>query len=144
MFLTIWLKYFFDVKSPMETPLDSSFFTHNFFFSYQSGYIWPYTWFFFSVRSKTFLYDSIWLKNFNFCQKSYGKKTRVNFFSHKIDQKVASIFASISYYAQKLNENQQNGSMLGVKDILGTQQDINLFKRNCVIWKFIRRLKDFA
>ena len=62
-----------------------------------------------------------------------GRKLESIFFTHKIDQKVASIFASISYYAQKLNENQQNGSMLGVKDILGTQKDINLFKRNSVI-----------
>ena len=36
-----------------------------------------------SVRSKTFLYDSIWLKNFNFCQKSYGNKTRIIFFYTK-------------------------------------------------------------
>ena len=80
MFSTIWPKNFFGVKSHMGTPLDSIFFPHIFFFSYRSGHIWPYRWFFFSVRSKTLLYDSIWPKNFNFCQKSYGKKTRFNFF----------------------------------------------------------------
>ena len=51
--------------------------------SYRSGHIWSFRSKTFSVRSKTFLYDSIWLKNFNFWQKSYGNKTRVNFFIDK-------------------------------------------------------------
>ena len=80
MFLTIWLKNFILAKSPMGTLLDCNFFTHNFFFSYRFGHIWPFRSKKNSVRSKTILYDSIWLKNFNFCQKAYGKKSRFHFF----------------------------------------------------------------
>ena len=36
MFVTIWLNNFFGSKSPMGTPLESIFSTHNFFFQLQS------------------------------------------------------------------------------------------------------------
>ena len=67
----------------MGTPLDSNFCTDTKIFQFRPGYIWAYKSKSFSVRLMTFVYYSIWTKNFNFCQKSYRKKTRIFFFTHK-------------------------------------------------------------
>ena len=79
-------------------------FFYTFFFSYRSGHIWPFRSKNFSVRSKTLQYNSIWLKKNNFCQKSYGKKTQLNFCYTQNLSKSCFILASICYYASLLHK----------------------------------------
>ena len=84
-------------KSYGNTPRFNFFYTRKKKISYRSGHIWPFRSKNFSVRWKISWYDSIWPKKNNFCQKSYGNKTRLKFFLHTKLIQNCFILASISY-----------------------------------------------
>ena len=102
----MWLNNFFYIKSNMGTPLDSICFTHQ-KKSVTGLDIFCRSDHLFSVRWKISWYDSIWLKKINFCQKSYGNKTRVNFFLSELNS-LNSIyrFRKSCKIVQNLSKNQ--------------------------------------
>ena len=87
-------------------------FVHTiFFFSYSSGHIWPYRSKKNSVRWKTFLYNSSGTKEFLWVKTFMGilwfeVHFRSIFRLCEFESKSCFTLDSISFYAQKLNENQ--------------------------------------
>ena len=149
MFLTIWLKNFFCVKTPMGTPLDSKFFTHKKIFQLpslaQGG-----------IQIKNYFGKikdlSIWFfgnEGVLVCQNSYGHIMVWSSFSSdffvfvRSDQKVASYWlVSVTMHKNCMKISKMIVCQV-FKDIPSSQEDINFHMRISVIWKFIRRLKWF-